>query len=460
MESMTPLERLASADSVAWINARVSEDASLSRYRLAKQRCARLDLRDAMGRPREMACRKQLLTLHRRGRITLPPARREPPSRRTNHDAAMVWPCFTGSLANLGPVSLCPVTGGTPGSRAWNIMMRAHHPQGEGPLCGAQIRYLIVSETHGSLGGFAVSAAAWRLRARDNWLGWTDIERGAGQAGAAFDVGPAEPVVARAQPPGRGGNREPTQAAVCFADDQVTDLRPAQRALALGVMRPHHDVPGAAARRAAGHGAQADRTQIGQAAGEAWPDHRRVVVRPPRRRLPPGRGQGNPPPPVQRQKLLAAGHLAWPAHRVTQVQPGAELLRQPIARQRGILTDARIDPCHAVRAGQPFKRRHRFHAANATSGEVMCPAALVGKDQGLTRPSLSPESVVDSRAISGVCAAVDVRSSPSMKGSWQRLAIMRIAGGGSRQWRCTGVCCTPHPLHHGSAIPPPNQGPL
>jgi len=187
MESMTPLERLASADSVAWINARVSEDASLSRYRLAKQLCARLDLRDAMGRPREMACRKQLLTLHRRGRITLPPARREPPSRRTNHDAAMVWPCFTGSLANLGPVSLCPVTGGTPGSRAWNIMMRAHHPQGEGPLCGAQIRYLIVSETHGSLGGFAVSAAAWRLRARDNWLGWTDIERGAGLAGIVCD---------------------------------------------------------------------------------------------------------------------------------------------------------------------------------------------------------------------------------------------------------------------------------
>ena len=29
------------------------------------------------------------------------------------------------------------------------------------------------------LGGLAVSAAAWRLTARDTWLGWTDAERAA-----------------------------------------------------------------------------------------------------------------------------------------------------------------------------------------------------------------------------------------------------------------------------------------
>jgi hypothetical protein len=179
MGSLTPPQPLTSADSVGWINLRVSEDASLTRHRLAKEVCVRFDLRDAKGRPREMACRKQLLVLERRGRITLPPPRHKPPVRRRDLGGTAVWPAFEGTLADLGPVSLRRVTGGTEASRDWNTMMRVHHPQGDGPLCGAQIRYLLVSEKHGTLGGLSVSAAAWRLRARDEWLGWTDAERAA-----------------------------------------------------------------------------------------------------------------------------------------------------------------------------------------------------------------------------------------------------------------------------------------
>ncbi len=44
--------------------------------------------------------------------------------------------------------------------RRWNAMRQAHHPQGRGPLCGARIRYLIVSAKHGPIGGLAVRAAA------------------------------------------------------------------------------------------------------------------------------------------------------------------------------------------------------------------------------------------------------------------------------------------------------------
>ena len=178
MDSITPHQALASADNLAWINSRVGEDASLTRYRLAKEVCVRLDLRDATGRPREMACRKQLLVLERRGHIELPPPRRKPPAPRPAPAGTPIWPEFAATLADLGPVTLRPVSGGTRASQDWNAMMRAHHPRGAGPLCGAQIRYLIVSEKHGILGGLAVSAAAWRLNARDYWLGWTDAARG------------------------------------------------------------------------------------------------------------------------------------------------------------------------------------------------------------------------------------------------------------------------------------------
>jgi hypothetical protein len=57
LESIAPRQRLTSADNLDWINARVGEDASLTRDSLARAVRVRLDLRDAKGRPREMACR-------------------------------------------------------------------------------------------------------------------------------------------------------------------------------------------------------------------------------------------------------------------------------------------------------------------------------------------------------------------------------------------------------------------
>lgn len=55
--------------------------------------------------------------------------------------------------------------------RMWNEMMLCEHPQGAGPLVGAQIRYLIGSD-HGWLGGFGFAASALQLADRDRWIGW------------------------------------------------------------------------------------------------------------------------------------------------------------------------------------------------------------------------------------------------------------------------------------------------
>jgi len=52
-----------------------------------------------------------------------------------------------------------------------------YHPLGAGPLCGAQIRYLIESSNYGIIGGLAFSAAAWRVKARDSFIGWDDKTR-------------------------------------------------------------------------------------------------------------------------------------------------------------------------------------------------------------------------------------------------------------------------------------------
>jgi hypothetical protein len=81
-------------------------------------------------------------------------------------------------LAELQPVEVAPV--GSAESRTaqtWNALMQRYHYLGAGPLCGAQIRYAIRSHRGEWLGGLAFSAAAWRVRVRDEWIGWSEAAR-------------------------------------------------------------------------------------------------------------------------------------------------------------------------------------------------------------------------------------------------------------------------------------------
>src|SRR5206468_5504150 len=102
--------------------------------------------RDARGRLKQMACRKRFIALERRGKIALPAARREPPRRRPDQAPAPGWPEVNGGLGDLGVITLQPVARGTAASGTWHAMMAAHHSLGAGPLCGAQIRYLMISQ--------------------------------------------------------------------------------------------------------------------------------------------------------------------------------------------------------------------------------------------------------------------------------------------------------------------------
>lgn len=55
--------------------------------------------------------------------------------------------------------------------------MKKFHYLGSGPLCGAQIRYLVRSTLYGWLGALSFSAATKRLKARDIWIGWNEAAR-------------------------------------------------------------------------------------------------------------------------------------------------------------------------------------------------------------------------------------------------------------------------------------------
>jgi hypothetical protein len=127
-----------------------------------------------------MSCRVALLKLERGGLLHLPPAGPAPPkrTRRQPVEPFQREPASRCSLSQLGDLTLVLINGAnTKASRQWNELMNQHRYLGSGPLCGAQLRYLIHSYRYGYIGGVAFSAPAWRLKPRDQWIGWNDETR-------------------------------------------------------------------------------------------------------------------------------------------------------------------------------------------------------------------------------------------------------------------------------------------
>jgi len=167
------------ADIIERIRTTIGAGLETTRSGLSRRVCEWLDWRSVNGHLREIDARKALLALEREGLIELPPARCEPPQcRRETEASPPVRVQVAGTLDALGEVTLVAVTAKQSElSRLWNDLLDSHHPLGKGPLCGAQQRYLIRSERVGWLGGLAFSAAAWHLRERDTFIGWSPKTR-------------------------------------------------------------------------------------------------------------------------------------------------------------------------------------------------------------------------------------------------------------------------------------------
>lgn len=160
----------------------VDREPEMSRRELSRRVCDLLNWRTPSGEPKAMNCRVALLKLQRLGQIRMAAAAPFPAPRKRaagKMGAAVVQRAeVRRQLRQVQPVELVRVgSADSEASRIWNELMEQYHPLGGGPLCGAQMRYLIHSGGYGYLGGLAFSAAAWRLKARESWIGWSEAAR-------------------------------------------------------------------------------------------------------------------------------------------------------------------------------------------------------------------------------------------------------------------------------------------
>lgn len=166
---------------IARINFILREEVSISRGHLSRKVCEFLEWKGENGRFKEMSCRKALLRLEKKGFISLPKTKKVWTFQQTVQKTAEFsgeFPRIECSLAELGEIEIQLVgSRHSKMARIWNELMERYHYLGKGPLCGAQLRYVIHSSRYGYLGGLSLSGAAWRVSARDHWIGWSDSER-------------------------------------------------------------------------------------------------------------------------------------------------------------------------------------------------------------------------------------------------------------------------------------------
>jgi len=154
----------------------------LSRTELASTVCELLGWRRANGRLKSRECWAFLERLEDAGALKLPPRHRTKPkgARTEVPRSARGEPAQTlcAPLRELTPLSLARVQ--TPEQhRLWRELIGRYHYQGHAVPYGAQLRYLVsVSRPHPQVVGcLQFSSPAWRLRARDRWIGWDDAQR-------------------------------------------------------------------------------------------------------------------------------------------------------------------------------------------------------------------------------------------------------------------------------------------
>ena len=158
----------------------VSDFRSLSLTELARTICELLEWKRSNGRLKNHECRLLLEKLSVAGLVNLPPLRvsgpRGPRVVVPTENGAEQEP-VTGSAGELAPLTLTVVRSG-PESALWNEFVARYHYLGYKVPVGANLRYLVRSGSAKQvLACLLWSSPAWKMAARDSWIGWTDEER-------------------------------------------------------------------------------------------------------------------------------------------------------------------------------------------------------------------------------------------------------------------------------------------
>jgi hypothetical protein len=163
-------------DELQTIRRLIEANPGSNRAQLSRQVCELFDWLKPNGELKDMTCRVAMLRMQADGLINLPAAQSRPP-RQPKYLATAATdpqPTLTQPVHELPPLRLHPV--GSANSRLWNEYIARYHYLGYTPMAGSQSRYFVFAGQR-LVALLSFGASAWKLAARERFIGWQDDER-------------------------------------------------------------------------------------------------------------------------------------------------------------------------------------------------------------------------------------------------------------------------------------------
>ena len=176
-------DRLFSLPELELIREITRDFARLGLNEISQTICELLEWKRPNGRLKNHECRLLLRELREKGWVSLPALKAFGPrgSRKIRFTArGEPQEEITGSAGRFEPLVLERVPPGVEGaSGLWAEYVARYHYSGYRVPVGANVRYLVRSGKRGEpvLACLQYSSPAWRLAARDGWIGWSDERR-------------------------------------------------------------------------------------------------------------------------------------------------------------------------------------------------------------------------------------------------------------------------------------------
>jgi len=168
-------------DELSLIQGIAKDFAALGRTEIANTICELLQMIRPTGKLKTVECRLFLETLEAGGFLVLPPRRSQRSGPRKPPPATPIGEFgapMLGGLKDFRPLQLEPVN--SPADQElWREWMQRYHYLGYSIPFGAHLRYFVkvMAPEPVRVGALQFSSPAWRMAAREQWIGCSDQER-------------------------------------------------------------------------------------------------------------------------------------------------------------------------------------------------------------------------------------------------------------------------------------------
>lgn len=182
METTAPVYQIRgrslTQNDLAEIRQATADHWELGRSAISKILCQRWRWQQANGQLKDMACRSLLLSLEKKGELTLPPRMRESyrsPRRADRRSYTIDTTEMAGAVSAFGSLTIKMVRQ-SPDEGLWDYLIDRHHYLGSPWIVGSSLKYLAYLDDR-LVACLGWGSAAWKVAARDRLIGWDREQR-------------------------------------------------------------------------------------------------------------------------------------------------------------------------------------------------------------------------------------------------------------------------------------------